>query len=574
MLKKDILLKRKDILMKLILRLISIATLLSLCLSIVPVSAKNEDYLKGVWVSTVYNLDYPSKATTSAQTLKKEADAILDNCEKMGMNAIILQVRPSGDALYDSDIYPWSKYLTGSQGLAPSDEFDPLKYWVKEAHKRGMELHAWLNPYRVTKGGDAEWNTLAPDNPAKMHPEWTVKYSDGNYYLNPGLPEVRQLVIDGALEIIKNYDVDGIHFDDYFYPGSNFNDTDTFNKYSNGFTNIDDWRRNNVDILIKGLNKAIKKIDSSVAFGVSPQGIWANKSTNSLGSATSGSQSYIGHYADTRKWVKEEYIDYICPQIYWYIGQPNADYKVVANWWADVVRGTDVELYIGMADYKADVKDISNPWYGITAIKKQIELNRATPEISGEMHFRYKFLVDSKNLYNYYVEVYNDSSDNNETIIPDNNTDTNIIKTSTADGQGKWCLFPNGSYKLELKNATFSTGWKKVDGDWYYFGSDAFMKTGWQKIDGTWFFFNGGGKMKTGWQKLNGSWYFFNNGGYMKTGWLIQNGKWYYLNSGGNMQTAWKKISNKWYYFYSNGEMAYDTITPDGYRLGVDGAML
>ena len=184
--------------------------------------------LRGVWVSTVVNIDYPTKATIDVEVLKSEALRILDNAKDMGMNAVFLQVRPCSDAIYKSKYFPWSKYLTGTQGLAPADNFDPLEFWITEAHKRGIELHAWLNPYRVTKQSGKEpahdFASLAPNNPAKLHPDWVVKHSDGNLYYNPGIPEVRKLVIDGITEIIENYDVDGIHFDDYFYPGNSFAD--------------------------------------------------------------------------------------------------------------------------------------------------------------------------------------------------------------------------------------------------------------------------------------------------------------------------------------------------------------
>ncbi len=531
--------------MKKYLKLISIVTLLTILISTFPVSAFETEFkeFRGVWISTVYNLDYPSSKNVNVNTLKTEADEILDNCKDMGMTDIILQVRPSGDAFYPSDIYPWSAYLTGMQGLAPQNNFDPLEYWVKAAHKRGLKLHAWINPYRVTKGGDSEWNTLAPDNPAKMHPEWCVKYSpDGNYYLNPGIPEVRDLVIRGAVEIAENYNVDGIHLDDYFYPGANFNDSETFSMYSDGFTSLDDWRRNNVDILIEGLYDAIKSVDPSISFGVSPQGIWANKSTHPEGSATSGSQSY-SHYADTRKWVKEGYLDYICPQVYWYIGQNNADYEVLANWWAETVKGTGVKLYMGIADYKANVTSPTDPWHSTFAIEDQLALNMTIPEISGEAHFRYKFLLSSKKLYNYYKNAYN------------NGVPKILSTTKTSDGQGKWIYYSNGNYRLKLQNNSYSLGWKKIDGSWFYFDKES-------------------SDMQTGWKKIDGYWYFFNGGGYMKTGWIKQGNKWYYLNTGGNMQTKWKKINDKWYYFLSDGVMAADTITPDGYRLGPDGAML
>lgn len=361
------------------------------------ISGKKE--LRGMWVATVLNIDYPSKAVTDPEILKSEAVRVLDSAQSMGLNAVFLQVRPASDALYKSKYFPWSKYLTGKQGQAPAGDFDPLGFWVEEAHKRGLELHAWINPYRVTKKKASEpsydFASLAATNPAKLHQDWVVKYSDGDLYYNPGLPEVRELIINGVLEIIQNYDVDGIHFDDYFYPGKDFNDKATFAKYGAGYKNIDDWRRANVDTLISDLSKAIKATSKDVSFGISPFGIWANKSSNALGSDTKGMQSYYDHYADTRKWVKDGLLDYIAPQLYWNIGYSLADYSKLAAWWKDTVSGSGVALYIGHAAYKTGDSSPSSPWYGVGEIEKQLKLNAQIPEISGSIFYNYKSLANS-----------------------------------------------------------------------------------------------------------------------------------------------------------------------------------
>lgn len=352
-----------------------------------------KDDWKAVWVATVYNLDYPSKGTTDAATLKKEADEILNNCVDLGMTAVILQVRPSADAFYPSAIYPWSKYLTGSQSAAPSGGFDPLDYWVNQAHALGLELHAWINPYRITKGGQAEFDALAANSPAKLHPDWVVEH-DKNFYFNPGLPEVQEMVIQGAEEICKNYDVDGIHLDDYFYPGKDFNDAATFQALGGGFSDLGDWRRDNVNQLIKKLGERLHAIKPGLSYGISPSGVWADKKSKSEGSNTTGGyESYYASYADSRKWVKEGWIDYICPQVYWVIGSKTMDYKTIVEWWADTVKNTGVRLYIGMADYQACAEKPTDPWYGTAAIEAQLNLNDATPNVSGEAHFRYRFLV-------------------------------------------------------------------------------------------------------------------------------------------------------------------------------------
>ncbi len=358
--------------------------------------------LRGVWVSSVVNIDYPSKPSTDPETLKSEALAILDKTADMGLNAVFLQVRPTADALYASKYFPWSKYLTGAQGTAPASGFDPLGFWVEEAHKRGLELHAWINPYRITKRqtGDpaSDLKLLASSNPARLNPSWVIKYSDGNLYFDPGLPEVRKLVVDGAVELIEKYAVDGIHLDDYFYPGTDFKDSATFKKYGKSYKNIDDWRRANVNTLVNDLSKAIKAAGRNVQFGISPFGIWANKKSNSLGSDTNGLESYNAHYADTLKWVKDNTLDYIAPQLYWNIGYSVADYSKLLTWWKNAVSGTKVDLYIGQAAYRTGNTDPSSPWYGMSEIPRQLQLNEKTPEVKGSIFFSYKSLFDNPSL--------------------------------------------------------------------------------------------------------------------------------------------------------------------------------
>ena len=536
---------------------------------------------RAVWVSTIYHLDYPSTPTTDPQTLMDEADAILDNCAEMGMNAVILQVRPSGDALYESDIYPWSQHLTGAQGVAPENGFDPLEYWVTEAHKRGLELHAWLNPYRVTRSGSADYNSLSADNPALLHPEWVVRHSDGNYYLNPGLPEVRQLVVDGAVEIVENYDVDGIHLDDYFYPGTNFDDAEAYAQYGAAFSDIGDWRRNNVDLLVQELDAALHEADPDISFGISPFGIWANASSMAAGSNTSGNQTYFSHYADTRKWVKEGWIDYICPQIYWEIGHSLADYETLARWWADVVKGTDVELYIGMADYKANNSSSSSPWYGIQAIKDQVALNAQIPEITGEVHFRYQFLLTIPGLKDFYKNAYTAQtappSEPAEPETPEEPSTPGLAITSqyaSRDGRGEWVQYSDGHWNF-LVNGQTAAGWLQIDGTWYYFDQQGTMQTGWLLDKGSWYYLKDWGGMATGWVLDNGSWYYLRSWGGMAVGWVLDGSTWYWMNASGAMKAnGWQLVDGKWYYFYPSGAMAANTTTPDGYRVGASGAWL
>ncbi|MCL2083678.1 MAG: family 10 glycosylhydrolase [Oscillospiraceae bacterium] len=410
-------------------------------------AAAGEEEFRGVWVATVINLDYPSKGGIGVSALKKEADDIIAGAAALGYNAIVLQVRPSSDAFYKSSLFPWSAYLTGNQGVAPPEGFDPLKYWVEQTHARGMQLHAWINPLRITMGSTSapqhDVTKLAYANPARRNPEWTVAYRDGKLYFDPGLPEVRRLVIDGVTEILKNYDVDGIQFDDYFYPGDDFKDDASFRRYGAGYSSKADWRRDNVNELIRDTYEAVKAAKKNVVFGVSPIGIWANKSSSQLGSDTRGNESYYSQFADTRKWVKSGWLDYIAPQIYWHIGFSAADYALLLPWWADVVSGTSVKLYIGTAIYRAG-QDGSpgDAWYGAEEIARQAALNERYSQVSGVIHFRYNFLTTNQALRDTVSKVFAASKPVSDkpaepdpkTVMPVPNTKTLAVGRPTGAG--------------------------------------------------------------------------------------------------------------------------------------------
>lgn len=393
--------------------------------------------MRGIWVSTVGSLDYPSRQTADADSLKAQADAVINDCYDMGMNAIFLQVRPAADAFYKSSYYPWSRYLTGTQGQAPDDGFDPLAYWVEKAHEKGIELHAWINPYRITTSS-GDWARLSDNNPAKgAYNDYVVKYN-GNYYFDPGEPAVRKLITDAAVEIVDNYDVDGIHFDDYFYPGSSFDDAKSYAAYGNGMDKAE-WRRNNVNTLVREVNAAVHKADPHCVFGISPMGIWANSSTSSLGSDTNGGESYTDRYADSYTWVKNGWVDYIAPQIYWNIGYRIADYEKLAKWWSNVVEGTDVKLYIGMADYRANAS--SGVWAGTDELVRQLQLNASLPDVAGEIHFRYKSVAGSTALFQLYKNAYatnrvpagTDPEETDNPVIPDDPSGLNDISGHWAE---------------------------------------------------------------------------------------------------------------------------------------------
>lgn len=404
------------------------ATIVLILLLLLPFSlvsanadAVDKKDMRGVWVATVVNIDYPLKPTTDPEILKSEAVRILDNAVNTGMNAVFLQIRPTSDAFYKSSYFPWSKFLTGTQGTSPAGGFDPLAYWVTEAHNRGIELHAWINPYRITKKTAAEAkpsiNALYATHPARLHPDWVVKYSDSNLYFNPGIPEVRKLIMDSVLEVVNNYSVDGIHFDDYFYPGRTFDDTKTYAAYGKGYANIGDWRRANVNMLVSEVSKAIKATGKNVRFGISPFGIWANKSTNSLGSDTKGAESFYDHFADSRKWVKDGTIDYIVPQIYWNIGYSIADYSKLLTWWRNTVKGTATDLYIGQASYRAANSSSSSPWYGVSEIEKQLFMNQKAPEVKGSIFYNYTSLANNPGLGAAIKAIY-DKRDGKLTSTP------------------------------------------------------------------------------------------------------------------------------------------------------------
>jgi len=345
-----------------------------------------------VWVSTVNNIDFPSKPGITVDEMKAETDRIIKRVVELGLNAVIIQVRPTADALYKSDLFPWSYFLTGEYGKAPEDGFDPLTYWIENCHAAGLEIHAWVNPYRVAhkSQGIKDLSQLAENSPARLNPDWVSKYEgcetayNGAWYFDPGIPEVRKLIIDGVAELVRNYDLEGFHIDDYFYPNPDFDDEKTFQKYGNGMEK-DDWRRACVDELILGMYNAAK--EAGVKFGVSPSGIWMNKSSDPRGSDTNGGEHYKSLYADTYKWIKNGWMDYVVPQIYWHIGFEIADYKVLLPWWADVCGDTGVDLYIGMAMYRA--ADGERPEFA-GEMTRQLELNKTVENVKGHVFFTCK----------------------------------------------------------------------------------------------------------------------------------------------------------------------------------------
>lgn len=362
-----------------------------------------DEKMNGVWISSVVNIDFPSKKGISIEKMKKEIENIVKICSNNGINNIFFQVRPCSDALYKSAIFPWSEYLTGKQGVAPKDGFDPLAFMIETAKAKNIKVHAWLNPYRIMMPGSVKGTKakalkkLNKNNPARKNPSWVVKHSDGGLYYNPGLPKVQDLVAKGAAEIAENYDVASVHIDDYFYPSkpygkshSYFKDAATYKKYKGSFKSKASWRRNNITTLIKKMKTEISKVNPNCQFGVSPAGIWANHENNKLGSKTKGSETYYSHYADTRKWMLENLVDYMIPQVYWEIGNKTANYKTIVKWWNEVAKKSDVKLYIGVPVYRLDKKSSSKVWRKNATIKNQLVLNKTMAEVEGQVYFGYE----------------------------------------------------------------------------------------------------------------------------------------------------------------------------------------
>ena len=397
-------------------RILSVILVLAMLIPAAYAAQPAQDGMRGVWVSSVANIDYPSQQGLSADQLKSEADTILNNIAAMGLNTVFLQVRPSADALYQSALFPWSRYVSGTTGQAPDGDFDVLAYWVEGAHSRGLQLHAWLNPYRITRDGKEELDALPETSPAKQHPEWVVEY-EGNYYFNPGLPAVQQLVVDGAAEIVRNYDVDGIHLDDYFYPGTDFNDAAAYARYGEDFDDIGDWRRDNVNTLIASLDETVHAINPELSFGVSPAGIWDNKADNPKGSDTNGRSSYREIYCDSVEWIKRGTVDYICPQLYWSIGYEIADFEVLVDWWQDIVSTSDVALYIGIGAYRAAEAEPGDVWYGTAELERQLDMLDNSIDIQGEVFFSYASLMEAQGCSDFLTAHYAEEDNGN---LPDN----------------------------------------------------------------------------------------------------------------------------------------------------------
>ena len=344
---------------------------------------------RGVWIATVANIDWPVAGTDSWEKQKKDYLALLDYYKELHFNAVIVQIRTAGDALYPTKLAPWSKYLTGQQGTAPKTQENPLNWMIDAAHQRGLEFHAWLNPYRATM--DLNTAGLNPNHDFHKHRKWMLKYGSKWYY-DPGLPEVKTHLLQIIDEVVENYDIDAIHFDDYFYPyrepNLEFPDQASYLVYKKPGQSKDDWRRQNVNELILALSQTIKSKKPWVQFGISPFGVWRNKSKDPKGSPTqAGQTNYDDLFADVLLWMKNRWIDYLIPQLYWSMEHRLASHRILADWWSNTSYG--IPIYLGNGPYKIrDDSDVA--WKNPEELINQVHYGRTLPQVQGNSFFSAK----------------------------------------------------------------------------------------------------------------------------------------------------------------------------------------
>lgn len=350
-------------------------------------SAKRE--FRAVWVATVKNIDWPSEPGLTTEQQKDEFRAILDFHKSNGFNAVIVQIRPASDAFYYSEKEPWSRYLTGESGLAPDPYYDPLTFMIDEAHDRALEFHAWFNPYRAVV--DLDKFPEDSTNIFYQKPEWFVQYGT-RMYADPGIPEVQAFATSVIKDVAERYDIDAVHFDDYFYPyrikDLEFPDSVSFSKYGNDFSveNKDDWRRENVNSVIKMISDTIKSVKPWMKFGISPFGVWRNKSVDPRGSdSEAGQTNYDDLFADVLLWMDEGWIDYVLPQLYLHMEHPLLSYRKVLKWWDKL--DYDGHLYVGHASYRIGDHERDSAWVNPSEIPNQVRLARKLPNVKGSVFY-------------------------------------------------------------------------------------------------------------------------------------------------------------------------------------------
>ena len=350
---------------------------------------------RGVWVATVDNIDFPSSKLLSTEAQKAEFISLLEMHKRNGMNALVVQIRPATDAFYPSEYEPWSEWLTGKQGKPPVPYYDPLEFMITETHKRGMEFHAWMNPYRAVF--NVSKSSISPTHITKLHPEWFIEYGRTKYF-DPGNKEAQKFVTSVVRDVVQRYDVDAIHFDDYFYPyriaGKEFEDEASYKKNGKGMDK-ETWRRSNVDSIILMLSKTIKEENPYCRFGISPFGVWRNISKDPEGSNTkAGVTNYDDLYADILLWLKMKWIDYVVPQLYWEFGHKYVEFEILSDWWARHAYGR--QMYIGHGIYRA-LEPKSYAWKNDKELPNQIKRVREYPQLQGSVYFSSKSFSHNPN---------------------------------------------------------------------------------------------------------------------------------------------------------------------------------
>lgn len=349
---------------------------------------------RATWVATAYNIDWPSAKGLSSEAQRAEFLRLLDQQQALGMNAVVVQVRAAGDALYPSELVPWSAFLTGTQGQAPEPYYDPLQFMIEACHARNLEFHAWFNPFRGIS--HLRFSSVADHNPARVHPEWTFQYGETRYF-DPGVPEVRDHLVAVVCEVLRRYDVDGIHFDDYFYPyrrnGRPIPDDATFARHGQGYQDRAAWRRENIDRFIARVADSVAALRPEVKLGVAPVGIWRNQAQDPLGSNSNVDQTaYDVLHADVRKWLQLGWIDYVAPQLYWSTEHPRANYAELLPWWAQNSFGR--HLYVGQALFKFKKEAQHRYWADAQQLPLQLALNLRYPEVQGSIFYSANTLRD------------------------------------------------------------------------------------------------------------------------------------------------------------------------------------
>lgn len=411
---------------------------LSIILNNISISMANDGNSKefrGVWISTVYRTDYPS-VQNDIEAQKAEFSEKLDKLQAVGINAVVVQIRPEGDAFYKSELNPWGSALTGVQGQDPG--YDPMEFMIEETHSRGMEFHAWMNPYRITKSG-TDLNVLSDNNMAKKNPSWVITYNNALYY-NPELPEVKEYIKNTVGEVVKNYNVDAIHFDDYFYP-ANY----PLSEGEGIDGNEANTRREHINDMIRIVSQEIKSINPEVEFGISPMGIWKNSTSDSEGSATNGTEGYYSVYGDAKTWIEENLVDYIVPQIYWETGNVYADYETLVKWWSDLTKDTDVTLYIGQGIYKDIVSE---------EITKQLTINE-NYDVDGSIFFSGRDIFENRFDVATSINMYYSNSEINP--IENEITTPEIIDVEPE------IIEPDFPQTIETKNAYVSNSSLRIN---------------------------------------------------------------------------------------------------------------